>query len=405
MKKRIALLAVLMLLTFAGFAHAWDGWTWTEGRDGVRVYYPSTGWTWTEGSDGRRVVYPLTGWTWTEGRNGRRVAYPLNNWTWTEGRDGRRIVYPLVSWTWTEGRDGCRVIYPLDGWTWTEGRDGRRIVYPLNGWSWREDQNGRRYAYQLDGNPWANVEDLLYGLLVSRIPLTDELRPHSYLLLAQMGIQYHAGSSDPELYRAHDLLNNNNIHAARDLFRSLARSSALEYVRREASYMSGYCSANLQDYWQALNEYRDFLAIYDLPGNWHLVPEALYVTGVINEHLGRKSDAAASYRSCVERFPQTQMADQSQERLKAIGYRTMAPAIFSEIGNSAPRRNPFEVFRVDRGRIARVAQFIHAVERMEGIAEARARLNAEDLKLETVQKYQRLLAEKEKFERLHQEQK
>ena len=63
MKKRISLLVVLMLLVFAGFAQAWDGWTSTEGRDGMRVYYPSTGWTWTEGSDGRRVVDPVDGWT------------------------------------------------------------------------------------------------------------------------------------------------------------------------------------------------------------------------------------------------------------------------------------------------------------------------------------------------------
>lgn len=64
--------------------------TWTEGRDGVRVYYPANGWTWTEGRDGRRVVYPVDGWTWTENVYGRRVPYP-------SGYSGQDYSYFLVN--------------------------------------------------------------------------------------------------------------------------------------------------------------------------------------------------------------------------------------------------------------------------------------------------------------------
>ena len=403
MKRIIGILTVLLIIAAAHSASADWNWTWTKGQDGVDVCYPSNGWTWTEGSDGRRVVYPVSGWTWTESRNGRRVIYPTNGWSWTEDRNGRRIVFPVNGWTWTEGNDGVRIIYPTNGWTWTEGRDGHRIVYPLNGWTWREDPYGRRIAYPTSGDIWVRVEDLLYSQLVNCIPLTEAQRPYLYLLLEQMGIDTAGSAYDPELNRAHFLLNNNDVRGARDLFRSIARLSNSDYVRRDAAYMVGYCSANLNDYWQAISEYRDFLGQYDRHDNERLIPDALYVLGVLNEHVSRKSEAAEAYRSCIERFPAAQVAAQARERLKEIGYRGsesrrgIAAAVVG-----APRRNPFETAGVDTAQIARVCQFIYSVERLEGVEEASGRLTAADQGLETVQKYQRLLSEKRAFENLHQ---
>lgn len=144
--------------------------TWTEGRDGVRIYYPASGWTWTEGRDGRRVVYPVNGWTWTEGRDGRRIAYPVNGWTWTEGNDGVRAVYPVNGWTWTEGRDGHRVVYPTSGWTWTERSDGRRVVYPYGGYS------NQDHTY------------MLISLLSREVRLAPQDEPYRDLVLRQMRI-------------------------------------------------------------------------------------------------------------------------------------------------------------------------------------------------------------------------
>ncbi|HNX75401.1 MAG TPA: hypothetical protein PLM07_10115 [Candidatus Rifleibacterium sp.] len=403
MKKVFGLL--LVMLTVALLPCFATDLTWTKGQDGLSVFYPSTGWTWTEGSDGHRVVYPLSGWTWTESRNGRRVIFPISGWTWTEGNDGRRIVYPLSGWTWTEGRDGIRVAYPLSGWTWTEGRDGHRVVYPFSGWAWREDATGRRVVYPTSGDPWVRVEDLLFNELVSRIQLTEAQRPYLYLLLEQMGFDATGSAFDPQLSRAHFLLNNNEISAARDLFRSIARMGSGEYVRRDAAYMVGYCTANLNDYWQAIQEYQDFLAQYDRHDNERLIPDALYVLGVLNEHVGRKSSAADAYRNCISRFPSAQVAAQARERLKAIGYRDAA-RIAGSVGDSgvvlAPRRNPFESVKVDTAQIARVCQFVYSVEKLDGVKESLAQLTAADEQLETVQKYRRILREKRNFEKLHQ---
>lgn len=403
MKKLIWLLVVMMVLVFAEGAYA--DWTWTKGNDGVSVYYPSSGWTWTEGSDGHRVVYPLAGWTWTEGKNGRRIIYPLAGWTWTEGGDGQRLVYPLSGWTWTEGRDGQRLVYPLSGWTWTEGRDGHRIAFPTSGWTWREDDSGRRVAYPTSGDPYARPEDILYSLLLNKIPFTEALQPYSYLLVEQMGISYAGGAGDPELRRAHQMLNLNDITGARDLFRRLAGTGSTEYVRRDAAYMVGYCTAQTEDYWQSIQEYRDFISQYDIQINTRLIPDALYVLGVLYEHVGRKSDASDAYRSCIDRFPYTEVANQSRERLKVItGSRTAGvTAVSRAVFNTAPRRNPFETLKADRSQIARVCQFIYAVEKMAGVEEALEKLETDDQRLETVQRYQQLLSEKQQFLDLHQD--
>lgn len=145
------------------------GMTWTEGRDGVRVFYPSRGFTWTEGRDGRRVVYPSSGWTWTEGRDGRRIVYPQNGWTWCEGRDGVRIVYPTYGWTWCEGRDGRRVAYPSSGWSHTENAYGRAVPYP--------------YGYAS-----GDYSSFLVSYLSQAVPLAPEHEPHRDLMLRQMRI-------------------------------------------------------------------------------------------------------------------------------------------------------------------------------------------------------------------------
>ncbi len=151
---RIVLTLLMLLCTPLAQADSW-----TEGRDGLIVTYP-TGWSWTEGEDGRRVVYP-SGWRWTEGRDGRRVVCP-SGWSWTEGEDGRRVVYP-------------------SGWKWTEGRDGRRVVYP-SGWSWTEGQNGRRVVYATS----SGGSDIIFALL-HEMKLGSDLRPYSFKILEQMG--------------------------------------------------------------------------------------------------------------------------------------------------------------------------------------------------------------------------
>ena len=407
MKNRVLIMISLLVLAFTQSAYAY--WTWTEGSDGVRIYYPATGWTWTEGSDGRRVVYPVDGWTWTEGRNKRRVIYPVDGWTWSEGTDGRRVVYPTNGWTWTQGRDGVRVIYPLDGWTWTEGRDGHRIVYPTSGWTWREDPSGRRVAYQISGDPYLRAEDLLYNLLVGRMPITKELHPFSYLLIEQMGIEYPGGIYDYELRRAHTMLNMNDYYGARDQFRKIAQTGSTDEIRRDASYYVGYCTAQLQDYWQAISEFSDFLIQYDQSWNTRLIPEALYTSGILHEYIGRTSDAANFYRKCISRFSHTQMAVQSQERLNALGrtYRQFADDRTSfetaaDDDYAASRRNPLFNKKPNSAQIARVCQFIYAVDRMSDVEDALSKLTPADKQLLTVKNYLKILSDKRQFEGLHQ---
>ncbi len=320
-RRGLALVASLLLLT-APACLAWGSpLTWTQGKDGVKVYYPSTGWTWTEGRDGRRVVYPSTGWTWTESRNGRRVIYPSTGWTWTEGKDGQRIVYPSTGWTWTEGRDGQRVVYPSTGWTWTEGRDGRRVVYPSSGWSWWEDQSGRRIPCRTDGGPAIDLQEILIEMAVQQLPLTDDLRPCTNLLLQQMNWITLYVPFNSDLGKAHALLNIGSIREAREEFRRLAHSGQPDEVRREAGYFTGYCSARLGEMRQAISDFEEFWSRFKDSWNTALVPDAMYMLGILHEHVSELPRAFEWYRACIQRFPGSEFAQRSRERLTAHGER------------------------------------------------------------------------------------
>lgn len=129
-----------------------------------------------------------TGMTWTTGRDGVKVYYPSNGWTWTEGRDGRRVIYPSNGWTWTEGRDGKRVVYPVNGWTWAEGRDGHRVVYPVNGWSRVERSDGRISPYPYNGNSSQDYAYFIVSLLSREVRLSPELESYRDMILREMKI-------------------------------------------------------------------------------------------------------------------------------------------------------------------------------------------------------------------------
>ncbi|HOT28456.1 MAG TPA: hypothetical protein PLU72_09715 [Candidatus Ozemobacteraceae bacterium] len=385
--------------------------TWTEGRDGVRIYYPSTGWTWTEGKDGRRVVYPANGWTWTESRNGRRIIYPSNGWTWTEDRNGNRTVYPTNDWTWTEGRDGQRAVYPTNGWTWTEGRDGHRVVYPTTGWSWWEDQSGRRIPYRTDGGPATDLNEILIDMLIQKIPLDDSLRASLNLLLDQMGWRATYKTVNGVLAEAHAMMNMGYVSEAREHFRYYARNGGHDEVRREAAYFTGYCSVVLGDMNQAASEYRDFLQMYENSWNTALVPDAMYVLGVVYEYLNEFSQAYDMYRTCIRRFPGSEMAQKSKERLKAHGQsERIAPsrgnvpsdAVSGGRGGGALGTIPFGCLKRDRESQLRVREFIKSVERDSGVAPSFLKLTDDDKMLDSVRNALLLWGEKVKFTDLHE---
>ncbi|EKD81462.1 MAG: hypothetical protein ACD_39C01795G0001, partial [uncultured bacterium] len=260
------------------------------------------------------------------------------------------------------------------------------------------------------GDPYLRAEDLLYNLLVGRIPITKELHPFTYLLIEQMGIEYPGGIYDYELRRAHTMLNMNDFYGARDLFRKISQTGSTDEVRRDAAYYIGYSSAQLQDYWQAISEFSDFLIQYDQNWNTRLIPEALYTSGILHEYIGRTSDAANFYRKCISRFPNNQMAVQSQDRLNALSrvYRQFADARSSAglpgvIDFAAARRNPLFNKRPDSAQIARVCQFVYAVDRMSDVEEACNKLTPADKQLQTVKNYLKILSEKRQFEGLHQQ--
>ncbi|MBP7635248.1 tetratricopeptide repeat protein [Candidatus Ozemobacteraceae bacterium] len=408
----VHILCCCFLAMFANAAHA--SITWTEGRDGVRIYYPSTGWTWTEGSDGRRVVYPTNGWTWTESKNGRRIIHPTNGWTWTEDRTGNRIVYPTSGWTWTEGRDGQRAVYPTNGWTWTEGRDGHRVVYPTSGWTWWEDQSGRRIPYRTDGGPATDLNEILIEMLIQKIPLDESLRPSLSLLLDQMGWRSTYKTVNGVLAEAHAMMNMGYISEAREHFRYYARNGGHDEVRREAAYFTGYCSVVLGDMNQAAAEYRDFLTQYENSWNTALVPDAMYVLGIVYEYLNDFYKACDMYRTCIQRFPGSEMAQKSRERLKAHGQNERV-AVSTTRGNTASVAAPsgrggeaamagtipFGCLENDRESQLRVREFIRSVEQDRDVAKAFLNLTADDKMLDSVRNALMLWGEKVKFSDLH----
>ncbi len=385
--------------------------TWTQGKDGVRVYYPSSGWTWTEGGDGRRVVYPSSGWNWTESRNGRRIIYPNSGWNWTESRDGTRIVYPS-GWNWTEGRDGQRVVFPGNGWTWTEGRDGHRVVYPSSGWSYQEDQSGRRIPYRTDGGPITDLREIMVEMITQRLPLTDALRPCTAILLDQMGWATSYKTSNSVLVEAHALMNMGYPSDAREKFRYYARNGAQEEVRREAAYFTGYCSVKLGDLNQGVAEYREFLSQYENSWNTALVPDAMYVLGLLFENLKDVARAVEYYRACIARFPGSEFAQKSRERLAVCGVdarravpgmrQASAPVQAAQTGSGGVAQiNPFSGLAWDRVQQERVSAFIRAVDRLDGVKDAYLQLTSEDRSMDSVTRTFRLWAEKSKFSDLH----
>ncbi len=122
-----------------------------------------------------------------------------------------------------------------------------------------------------------------------------------------------------DLDRARDLMNRGDYRRAIDQFRYVARNSSFDYeVRREASYYIGFCCVKISDPWGAIEAYQNFVDRWD-NGNSRFVPDALYVLGRTYEEVQKIDEARRCYRRCIERFPHSEFARKSEDRLRIVG--------------------------------------------------------------------------------------
>ena len=89
-------------------------------------------------------------------------------------------------------------------------------------------------------------------------------------------------------------------------------------VRREAAYYVGFCYVKDRDPWAAVSAYENFLDYYD-NGNRRFVPDAMYVLGRTYEELYENTKAKKMYRRCIDRFPGSEFASKSRDRLRKLG--------------------------------------------------------------------------------------
>ncbi|MBF0501530.1 MAG: tetratricopeptide repeat protein [Candidatus Riflebacteria bacterium] len=260
--------------------------------------------------------------------------------------------------------------------------------------------------------------------------------------------QYYPPTPYGALQNANAYKDRGDYYGARSLYSQIANGYGYDdYSRRQASYWIGFCDVRLNDSWQAINDFQSFLRNYDRP-DYSLVPDALYVLGRTYEAVGNNSSALSYYQSCSQRFPSSQFAGQSYDRMRVLGggyyppspppynppypppypppynhggifgthysVETMpatsqtpaaapvAPAKSVVAPAKAAVSNPYDGFTVDSAKIQRINDFVTAVQKMDKVSEAASKLAPEDMKLSIVKEHEQMFQEKSKFNHLQE---
>lgn len=121
-----------------------------------------------------------------------------------------------------------------------------------------------------------------------------------------------------ELQRAKEYMNSGSYSTAIRSFVEVSRNIYNDrLIRREAKYFIGYCYVKMGDPWSAIDSYKSFLANYD-NGNSRFIPDALHVLGRTYENVNDIYSARRYYNNCIDRFPSSQFARKSRDRLNLI---------------------------------------------------------------------------------------
>lgn len=209
----------------------------------------------------------------------------------------------------------------------------------------------------------------------------------------------------------HRLMDRGDFGAARSEFLNVARYGHSDSERREGGYFVGFCSVKMHDPWQAISDFRWFLNRFDC-GTRKYVPDALYVLGRTYEDRGERREAFRYYRRCIDRFPYSEFASKSRDRMhggnshysmnysiEAIPGKSVVSA--KKADKKASKEDPFEGFSMDKKRLDRVDNFLNAVKENKDIEGAVKRLTAEDSNLSVVKESLKKVSEKQKFDKMH----
>ena len=146
--------------------------------------------------------------------------------------------------------------------------------------------------------------------------MTRKLSLTLVICLALTGVAFALGSY--ELDQAKAAMDRGDFRYAMDQFRYLSQSNDPR-VAREAAYFTGFCFVKMQDPWNAIRAYEDFLSRYDRYSDNTLLPDAMYVLGRTYEEVSRYDDARRIYRRCLDRFPYGEFASKCQDRMRVLG--------------------------------------------------------------------------------------
>ncbi|MBF0545801.1 MAG: hypothetical protein HQM08_15265 [Candidatus Riflebacteria bacterium] len=215
-----------------------------------------------------------------------------------------------------------------------------------------------------------------------------------------------------DLQMAHQMRDRGDFLNARNLYWNIASSLFTDNgIRREAGYFLGFCNVKMNNTWAAIDDYRWFLKTFD-DGNATLVPDAIFVLGRTYEVVNDIQAAINCYRSCISRFPYTEFAGKSRERMGFLGVNCSmdsvnyadsngAPAMAQEKAvtvkpsvKADPSHDPFNGFQPDTAKIKRVNTFLSAVKQMKGVDQAVQSLAPEDKNLGIVKQNMQMLQEK-----------
>ncbi|MBF0545799.1 MAG: hypothetical protein HQM08_15255 [Candidatus Riflebacteria bacterium] len=228
-----------------------------------------------------------------------------------------------------------------------------------------------------------------------------------------------------DLQMAHSMRDRGDFLNARNLYWNIASSLFTDNgIRREAGYFLGFCNVKMNNSWAAIDDYRWFIKTFD-DGNATLIPDAIFVLGRTYEVVNDVQAAINCYRSCLSRFPYTEFAGKSRERMNFLGvYASMDSVNYADSNGQPavgmaqekpgavtvkastkanPMMDPYNGFQPDQAKIKRVNTFLNAVKKMQGVDEAIRGLAPEDGRMGIIKQNLQMLQEKGKFNNVQME--
>lgn len=221
-------------------------------------------------------------------------------------------------------------------------------------------------------------------------------------ILVLIGSQLSASDID-SLRSAHRLVDQGNYASAYGIFDLLAFNSGNGEIKREAAYYKGFCSVKMNDFWQAIDNFKLFKVYYASSMNTKFVPDAYYSLGRCYEMVEWYGEAKYEYKTCISKFPSNQYARKSRERLRILqnGNQHYRAAHYADVNTSSDPCDPFDRFIPDRDSMMRISEVKKCMNSDTALSEALKVITPAEADCPTVLEAKRISVARRSFDRLH----